>query len=114
MAFQGDRCFELEAPVGETLLETLRRGGVQLSAPCGGRGKCGKCRVELAQGERRESVLACQYRAEGDCIVHVPVLAGGSICTEGKERTLPFTPGRSGLGAGTAARHRNADYRKHL
>ena len=99
LAWQGDRCFEVEAPAGETLLETLRRGGVQLSAPCGGGGKCGKCRVEIQQDGRRESVLACQYRAEGDCTVHVPALAGGSICTQGKERTLPFTPGRSGLGA---------------
>ena len=99
LAYQGDHCFELEAAAVETLLETLRRGGVQLSAPCGGGGKCGKCRVELQQGERRESVLACQYRAEGDCTVYVPALAGGSICTEGQERTLSFTPGRSGLGA---------------
>lgn len=99
LAYQGDHCFELESAAVETLLETLRRGGVQLSAPCGGGGKCGKCRVELQQGERRESVLACQYRAEGDCTVYVPALAGGSICTEGQERTPSFTPGRSGLGA---------------
>ena len=99
LAYQGDHCFELESAAVETLLETLRRGGVQLSAPCGGGGKCGKCRVELQQDGRRESVLACQYRAEGDCTVYVPALAGGSICTEGQERTLSFTPGRSGLGA---------------
>ena len=99
LAYQGDHCFELESAAVETLLETLRRGGVQLSAPCGGGGKCGKCRVELQQDGRRESVLACQYRAEGDCTVYVPALAGGSICTEGQERTPSFTPGRSGLGA---------------
>ena len=99
LAYQGDHCFELEAAAVETLLETLRRGGVQLSAPCGGGGKCGKCRVELQQDGRRESVLACQYRAEGDCTVYVPALTGGSICTEGQERTPSFTPGRSGLGA---------------
>ena len=99
LAYQGDHCFELESAAVETLLETLRRGGIQLSAPCGGGGKCGKCRVELQQDGRRESVLACQYRAEGDCTVYVPALAGGSICTEGQERTLSFTPGRSGLGA---------------
>ena len=99
LAYQGDHCFELARAEGETLLETLRRGGIALSAPCGGGGKCGKCRVELQQDGRRESVLACQYRAEGDCAVYVPALAGGSICTEGQERTLSFTPGRSGLGA---------------
>ena len=99
LAWQGDHCFELTCAEGENLLELLRRGGVQLSAPCGGTGKCGKCRVEIARDGKRESVLACQYRAEGDCTVYVPALAGGSICTEGQERTLSFTPGRSGLGA---------------
>ena len=99
LAYQGDHCFELEAAAGETLLEVLRRGGIALSAPCGGGGKCGKCRVVLQRDGRRESVLACQYRVEGDCVVHVPALTGGSICTGGEERTLPFTPGRAGLGA---------------
>ena len=99
LAYQGDHCFELTCAEGENLLELLRRGGVQLSAPCGGTGKCGKCRVEIARDGKRESVLACQYRAEGDCTVYVPALTGGSICTEGQERTLSFTPGRSGLGA---------------
>ena len=99
LAYQGDHCFELEARVGETLLEALRRGGVALSAPCGGGGKCGKCRVEIERSGKRESVLACQYRAEGDCTVHVPALSGGSICTQGGESCLTFTPGRTGLGA---------------
>ena len=84
LAWQGDHCFELTCAEGENLLELLRRGGVQLSAPCGGTGKCGKCRVEIARDGKRESVLACQYRAEGDCTVYVPALAGGSICTEGQ------------------------------
>lgn len=99
LTFQGDHCFELEAAAGEPLLETLRRGGVTLSAPCGGGGKCGKCRVELVRDGKRERVLACQTRVKGDCTVYVPVLAGGSICTQGAERSLPCTPGRTGLGA---------------
>ena len=69
LAYQGDHCFELVSAEGETLLEVLRRGGIALSAPCGGGGKCGKCRVELQRDGKRESVLACQYRAEGDSIV---------------------------------------------
>lgn len=99
LAYQGDHCFELEARAGENLLEALRRGSIALSAPCGGGGKCGKCRVELAQNGKRESVLACQCRVEGDCTVYVPVLAGGSICTQGKENPITVTPGRTGLGA---------------
>ena len=99
LAFQGENSFALEAAAGEPLLEVLRRGGVPLSAPCGGTGKCGKCRAEIARDGKRESVLACQYRVEGDCTVFVPELAGGSICTQGAEESLPLTPGRHGLGA---------------
>lgn len=44
---------ELELPFqdGETLLAILRRGGVLLSAPCGGAGTCGKCRIRVTRGD---------------------------------------------------------------
>ena len=32
---------------GETLLAALRNAGFSLPAACGGRGKCGKCRVRI-------------------------------------------------------------------
>lgn len=43
---------ELEIPFqeGENLLQILRRGGVTLSAPCGGEGRCGKCAVRVCKG----------------------------------------------------------------
>ncbi|HIR92874.1 MAG TPA: DUF4445 domain-containing protein [Candidatus Egerieimonas intestinavium] len=43
---------ELELPFreGENLLDILRRGGVGLSAPCGGAGTCGKCRIRVLRG----------------------------------------------------------------
>ena len=81
---------ELSAPVpgGTTLLEALATLGVHLTAPCGGEGTCGKCRV-LAKGalspltaaeldrlgpEEMEAGfrLACQARLEGDVEVEVP------------------------------------------
>jgi uncharacterized 2Fe-2S/4Fe-4S cluster protein (DUF4445 family) len=37
----------------ETVLEALTRCGISLSAPCGGRGICGKCRVILREGTVR-------------------------------------------------------------
>jgi uncharacterized 2Fe-2S/4Fe-4S cluster protein (DUF4445 family) len=33
-----------------TLLEQLQNAGVYVSAPCGGRGKCGKCKVKVTAG----------------------------------------------------------------
>jgi uncharacterized 2Fe-2S/4Fe-4S cluster protein (DUF4445 family) len=35
---------------GESLLDTLRRGGISMDAPCGGHGRCGKCRVRILSG----------------------------------------------------------------
>ena len=40
----------LESQYGESLLDLLRRGGFPVSAPCGGNGTCGKCRVRLGDG----------------------------------------------------------------
>lgn len=45
---------------GKTLLEALRDVGALPEAPCGGMGKCGKCRVS-ADGQ---DVLACQVKLE--------------------------------------------------
>ena len=39
------------AGAGETILLACARGGVILSAPCGGRQRCGKCRVRLIEGQ---------------------------------------------------------------
>jgi len=40
-----------EAAAGETILLACARSGVIISAPCGGRGHCGKCRVRLLEGK---------------------------------------------------------------
>lgn len=71
-----------------TLLAYLRDAGVPISAPCGGHGKCGKCRARFTQGapnpteaERRcftEGELAdgwrlsCESVPTGDCHVILP------------------------------------------
>lgn len=46
----------ITAPSGSNLMDALRNAGVFTDAPCGGNGKCGKCRV-LIDGE---VCLACQ------------------------------------------------------
>jgi uncharacterized 2Fe-2S/4Fe-4S cluster protein (DUF4445 family) len=40
-----------EAAAGETILLACARSGVIVSAPCGGRSRCGKCRVRLLEGQ---------------------------------------------------------------
>lgn len=73
LACQGGKYFELKGKTGENLLEILRRNGLELSAPCGGNGKCGKCRVEIESIAGRESVLACPLQDRGR---YQPVFAG--------------------------------------
>ena len=39
------------APDGENLLEVARRSNVAIDAPCSGNAACGKCKVQLVEGE---------------------------------------------------------------
>ncbi len=74
---------------GISLLEAAREAGLQLVADCGGAGTCGRCRVKIIEGQvspptSEESLLlsaadldsgvrlACQTRALGDLVVHIP------------------------------------------
>ena len=36
---------------GETLLTALRGAGLPINAACGGRGTCGKCKIQVLGGE---------------------------------------------------------------
>lgn len=75
---------------GQSLLDSARTLGVGLSSVCGGKGTCGKCRVQVINGAASEPTgrektvftpvqlkqgwrLACQAFPIEDCIVHVPV-----------------------------------------
>ena len=49
---------ETEVPSGTLLLDAVAQMGVQITAPCGGGGTCGKCRVEVLSGDGVEAPLA--------------------------------------------------------
>ncbi len=79
---------------GETLLAVLRKAGFSVPAACGGRGKCGKCRVRLNGVQR----LACRLiPADGD-VVELPEAAGGAILTATVRITAPASA-QSGIAA---------------
>jgi uncharacterized 2Fe-2S/4Fe-4S cluster protein (DUF4445 family) len=76
----------VEVEVGSSLLEAASAGGIEIDAPCGGQGRCGRCKVTV-QGdavERRPSAnlspeeiaagcaLACQTSVTGDVAVTIP------------------------------------------
>ena len=52
-----------EARQGESVLSALVRSGVFISAPCGGRGICGKCRLNLLEGTVRLTDTGAEAKA---------------------------------------------------
>ncbi|GHV85238.1 hypothetical protein AGMMS50230_08460 [Spirochaetia bacterium] len=72
-----------EARPGESLLAALTRSGFILSAPCGGRGICGKCKVKLLEGrfngplpEKNGLFSACQAIPLSDMTIELPAGSG--------------------------------------
>ncbi|MBI5563533.1 MAG: DUF4445 domain-containing protein [Chloroflexi bacterium] len=73
-------------PTGTLLTEAAHLAGVEITQPCGGQGRCGRCAVHVTGGDvRRRSTLrltaedvaagytlACQSVVEGDVSVTVP------------------------------------------
>ena len=79
----------IECNQGDNLLELARRSNVAIDAPCSGNGSCGKCRVQLLEGEL-ETIpsrhisqeeydqgwrLSCNCKVLSDCTVLVPDIA---------------------------------------
>ena len=77
----GGKSFDIKTEGGETLLSALRRSGFTLPAACGGRGKCGKCRV----GVNSVSRLACRVVPNDGDVVTLPEKSGGRILTQTPE-----------------------------
>ena len=91
---QGEKIYEIAVQPGESLLSALRRAGFSLPAACGGRGRCGKCRVQVNGAPR----LACKVFPQGGEQVVLPETVSGVILGD----TLPpppCQPGRTGLSA---------------
>ncbi|MDR1217138.1 MAG: ASKHA domain-containing protein [Oscillospiraceae bacterium] len=55
---------------GRTVLQQLGELGVFLDAPCGGRGRCGKCLIRLSSDG--EETRACQTVISGDTDIYLP------------------------------------------
>ncbi|MDD4238939.1 MAG: ASKHA domain-containing protein [Desulfotomaculaceae bacterium] len=107
----GRRC---EVSQGKTILQVSRESGVDIEAPCGGAGTCGKCKVKVEAGfcnlapltgqEKRmltpeEMVdhfrLACCAKIEGDVLVFVPEQSSSAkqvILETASERQVNLNP----------------------
>ena len=86
---EGGSPITIECNAGDNLLEVARRANVAIDAPCSGNGSCGKCRVQLLEGEL-ETIksrhigeeeyaagwrLSCNSKVMSDCTVLVPDIA---------------------------------------
>ena len=80
------------AAADQTLMSVLHDAGIYLDAPCGGAGKCGKCKV-IADGAE---VLACQSMADHDMTVNVAEGAGLNILQKGIEAKYDLNPSKEG------------------
>ena len=99
----GARTLELPAKEGENLLGVLRRNGIFIDAPCGGRGRCGKCGVRLLSGVVRGTepdgqgrFLSCLAQIGGDLAIEVAERSGSGLLDSSS--VAAATDGGSGYG----------------
>jgi Na+-transporting NADH:ubiquinone oxidoreductase subunit NqrF len=59
-----------DAVLGETIYERIIAENIYIEAPCGGKGRCGKCLVQLSPDG--EKVHACQTHINGDMEIYLP------------------------------------------
>ena len=102
----------ITAEQGATIREAAADTEITIDAPCGGEGRCGKCKVivdspdmePLTEAEEKFLTedeiktgyrLACQTRITGDMIVTIPEdtkLAESKILSEGMEQEVRLHP----------------------
>ena len=82
----------LEAVTGDNLLARLREAGLAPEAPCGGTGRCGKCKV-MADGRE---VLACRTVIDRDMTVTLPRTESTAVVTHGIPARGTLSPLKAG------------------
>lgn len=106
---------QIAAAKGTLAADALRRTGLRADMPCGGQGRCGKCKVKasgalssLSQAEGElltpEEIaggirLACCVRVEGDCTITLSGNAHSQICLSGDMEPIALRPRFTACGA---------------
>jgi len=100
-----------QVPEGTTVMDAARKVGIDIVAPCGGIGECGKCKVEIFKGKISETSadqfwltekerqrgfrLACMARVNQDVVVRIPFatrLFSQKILTTGSGEPVDLDP----------------------
>ncbi|MBD3317312.1 MAG: DUF4445 domain-containing protein [Chitinivibrionales bacterium] len=92
---------EMEVDSGANLLTVLREAGLQILAPCGGGGTCGKCLVEVRKVGR---VRSCGYTVHEDIEIDVTATARAAILDSAIQSLKPVMcdPGVTAVEGGTS------------
>lgn len=78
------------------LLSILQNNGYEISAGCGGNGKCNKCKVFLIEGDTRREVSACKTPVVDGMVVEVPSSSGIGLSSD-LDKNID-TDGEDGVG----------------
>lgn len=103
----GTKTAQVDFQPGAALSAVLHAAGFAIAQPCGGRGVCGKCAVEItgdisastAEEQRLGVRLACRTTLHGDATVLLPVAQPMAIETGADDLSTTTAPGRTGIGA---------------
>ena len=83
----------LEVLEGTTLLEAQILAGLKPDAPCGGKGTCGKCLVEILESEGSRIEKACSIEVHEDMKIRVKTKGGKhQLLMQGTEREIILDP----------------------
>jgi uncharacterized 2Fe-2S/4Fe-4S cluster protein (DUF4445 family) len=63
---------QVKVEQGTSLMQAAAEAGIQMEGPCGGKGTCSKCRVDVREANGEQTVLACQTPVNQDMIVTIP------------------------------------------
>ena len=89
---------ELIAEEGQTVLDVLQAHNIEIKAPCGGLGKCGKCQVMVRDEEGLNYHLACQVDATDGLEVVVERVAAIEAIESGTAEVFEPDEGATGYG----------------
>ena len=83
---------DFEVPKGTNLMHTLQDHSIFLDAPCGGNGRCGKCKVIVDGAE----LLACETAVDRDMSVIVPEKSSLNVLQSGIATRRQMDPLKEG------------------
>ena len=102
----------ITAVANQSLLDILKRQGIYVNAPCGGRGTCGKCKIELVAGrlmvatageseahlvEPGEMALACRATVAESCCIDISALTEQGFAGNAEMNFRQDQPADNGL-----------------